>query len=477
VLVADVSRRARLALLLQTLEGVLATPHEGSSALLVRAGEAIERTGDSGLWLALAILEARLPLREQVVELRRDVLRQGGARALAAVYRGAPRRSRPVHVVDGVVVDVHHTARTDLATGIQRVVRKTIAEWRLRHSLQLVGWDDAYQSMRELSAAQVRNALEGGSSGSGPGGAGEIVIPWNACYLLPELAIESARTQRIQALAEFSGNATGVIGYDCVPLTSAETTGGGMPGAFAKNLRAVAEMSRVATISEAAAVEYRGWREMLRSIGLLGPDIRAIRLAAEGEVVDEGDIARARAEFSPDGKAVLLCVGSHEPRKNHLAVLASAEELWRRGLDFRLVFVGGNGWRGEEFGTQLRRLQRAGRPVVAMQRASDALLWAAYRIADATVFPSFNEGFGLPVVESMLSGTPVVTSDFGSMREIATAGALLVDPRDDRALTDALERVLSDTELRDELRRELVGYRGKRWADYAAELWEYLVVP
>ena len=94
---------------------------------------------------------------------------------------------------------------------------------------------------------------------------------------------------------------------------------------------------------------------------------------------------------------------------------------------------------------RLEEMAAAGRPVEARSTLDDETLWAAYRLARVTVFPSLNEGFGLPVGESIAAGTPAVTSDFGSMREIAEGGgALMVDPRDDHALADALRTVLTD---------------------------------
>jgi glycosyltransferase involved in cell wall biosynthesis len=92
------------------------------------------------------------------------------------------------------------------------------------------------------------------------------------------------------------------------------------------------------------------------------------------------------------------------------------------------------------------------------------------------IFPSLNEGFGLPVAESLASGTPVITSDHGSMREIAVAGgALLVDPRDDLDITGALRALLTDDELHARLSAQARALPHRSWDSYAAELWQYLV--
>ncbi|WP_448629972.1 glycosyltransferase family 4 protein [Cellulomonas soli] len=173
---------------------------------------------------------------------------------------------------------------------------------------------------------------------------------------------------------------------------------------------------------------------------------------------------------------MVLCVGTHEPRKNHGAVLHAAEVLWREGVEFSLTFVGGHSWRGQDFTRRLSELQAAGRAVESASGVDDELLWAAYRLARCTIFPSFNEGFGLPVAESLSAGTPAITSDYGSMREIAAdGGALLVDPRDDASVTDALRRLLDASDgTRDELATAALARPRRTWDDYAAESWAFL---
>jgi len=187
-------------------------------------------------------------------------------------------------------------------------------------------------------------------------------------------------------------------------------------------------------------------------------------------------IAQARDLLLSGELPMVLCVGSHEPRKNHLAVLHAAELLWREGQRFSLIFIGGNGWHGEQFEARLAELQAGGRPVEAIRALSEERLWAAYRLAHCVLFPSLNEGFGLPVAESLASGTPVITSGFGSMLEIASqGGALLIDPSDDHDLRDALRTLLTDTNTYDRLKREATLHGVRTWDDYAAEVWAFLV--
>jgi glycosyltransferase involved in cell wall biosynthesis len=141
------------------------------------------------------------------------------------------------------------------------------------------------------------------------------------------------------------------------------------------------------------------------------------------------------AVFSPDGPAAegvyVLAVGTLEPRKNLGRVAEAAE---RAGVELRVV--GAPGWGGVETPGQIGEV-------------SDEELAALYRGARCLVFPSLYEGFGIPVLEAMACGTPVVTSKGGATEEVAGGAAVLVDPLDVDAIAAGIEQAAT---RRDELR-------------------------
>jgi glycosyltransferase involved in cell wall biosynthesis len=158
-------------------------------------------------------------------------------------------------------------------------------------------------------------------------------------------------------------------------------------------------------------------------------------------------------------------------------VLHSAENLWREGLEFSLQFIGAGGW-GEAFPDRVDELRRAGRPVTVRTAVTEDELEEAYATAAFTVFPSLHEGYGLPVVESLSRGTPVITTGYGSTGEIASrGGAVTVDPRDAGELADAMRRLLRDPDALAALCAEIPERPLRDWKNYADELWERLVVP
>jgi glycosyltransferase involved in cell wall biosynthesis len=139
-------------------------------------------------------------------------------------------------------------------------------------------------------------------------------------------------------------------------------------------------------------------------------------------------------------RSYVLFVGTVEPRKGIDVLLAAHDALRRQGHpDLRLVIAGPPGW-GET-----PTLDGPG--VVAPGRIDEVTLDALYRSAAALAVPSRSEGFGLPALEAMACGSPVVASDAGALPEVVGEAGLLVKPSDADALAGALERILTDESL------------------------------
>jgi glycosyltransferase involved in cell wall biosynthesis len=479
---ARAALEARLLTLLHALSSGT-PPARSLDGLLAQVADAVGVGSADHVWLTLSVLTARLPVAAEVVELRRLGELSGAAALLAEAVRRMPPETlgRPVEVATGaVLVDVNHLADTTLMTGVQRVTNQVVSRWSRDHPVTFVRWTDEFRALRRTTADETARAVEGPTAAtvrpSHDARGAAVIVPWRSHVVLPEVALEVPRTRRLLALARHSRCATGAIGFDTVPLTSAETTERNVPGYFMQELAAIRQMGRVATISAAARTEYEGWRAMGAGAGLGGPELRAILLPVEATEPSTEQLDGALRRYCTPDLPLVLCVGSHEPRKNHLAVLHAAELLWREGVTFSLLFVGGNAWQSERFEARVEELRATGRRVGTAVGVRDEALWALYRLARCTVFPSLNEGFGLPVAESLASGTPVVTSGFGSMKEIAaTGGALLVDPRDDHAIADALRSLLTDDGLHARLTREAAELPARTWESYANETWDYLV--
>lgn len=468
--------RERVALLARVLGKPVPTSRVSKGIL----AELIDPADRSQVWLAASVVSGELHDDHTIIRLAREAELDPDAldRSIASLIRPGPLAN--VRVVSGpVLVDVSHTVSNDYVTGIQRVVRETVRRWLKTHDDVIpVAWTPGFTAMRRLTTDEAARLGVADDSLSENVDDAEVVVPWRTPIVAAELAAEAIRAMRMRAVGRFSGNPVGTIVYDLVPIVASETTVPGMPDEFARYLSALRHNHRVATISHSVAEEYEGWKAGLTAIGVTGPEIVGVPLPAQAGVVSVASSREAEERLRVGNLPMVLVVGSHEPRKNHLPILEAAARLWTEGIQFSLAFIGGGAWGGEDFSVRARGLMDAGFPLDIVSGVSDDLIWAAYRLARFTVFPSFYEGFGLPVAESLASGTPCITSRFGSMKEIADGGgALLVDAYSDDDIREKMRLLLTDDALLQRLSAEAAARPQRTWDDYAAELWDELVVP
>jgi glycosyltransferase involved in cell wall biosynthesis len=379
-------------------------------------------------------------------------------------------------VEDAVVVDVDFCARYEHNTGVQRVVRETMPRWVENiPDVRLHAWTDDLTGFRDLEEIERDRVLHWSNRRFAPSfeaherATERIVVPWRSTIVLPEVP-QPYLVDRIRVLAESSGNSVVLIGYDAIPVVSAFATDAAESERFANYLAIVKHCDLVAAISESSAEEFRGFVDALQAQGLDGPRVETVSLPLEAP---KGALEAHSQPVPPAGAAPLvLCVGSHEPRKNQEAVLHAAERLFAEGVDFELAFVGRGTRRNTlHFDRRVQRLAKQGHKVAVYRDASDRELWILFSRARFSAFLSMHEGYGLPVAESIAFGVPVLTSNFGSLAEIASAGgAVTVDPRDDDAIVSAMRLLLTDEAYYERVTSSIVSGGARSWDDYALDL-------
>ncbi|MGB9631692.1 MAG: glycosyltransferase family 4 protein [Chloroflexaceae bacterium] len=175
------------------------------------------------------------------------------------------------------------------------------------------------------------------------------------------------------------------------------------------------------------------------------------------------DQVRATCERLEINMPYVLCVGTIEPRKNLSRVMEAFAQLRMRGFSHHLVLVGSAGPLAAPILTAATRLGLDD-SIHFTGFVADEDLAALYSGATAFVYPSLYEGFGLPPLEAMSCGCPVITSNCSSLPEVVGTAGLQVDPYDVPALTAAMERLITDPALADDLRhRGLERSRGFTW--------------
>ncbi len=202
------------------------------------------------------------------------------------------------------------------------------------------------------------------------------------------------------------------------------------------------------------AVSETTRRDLMQRLGVRPHRIRVVPNAVAADfapIADSGELAAVRRKLELPEEFV-ISVGTIHPRKN-LGGLAAALDIVARRTGQRVpaIHVGGEGWLVDRVYDQVHA---AGDGAVRfVGHVDEATLRALYTLARALVYPSFAEGFGLPILEAFACECPVVTSDRSGMHEVAGGAAILIDPEDPESIASGIVEVLDSDERRGELRR------------------------
>jgi len=476
-----------------------AFPAEGS-------GPAAERAWGTRAYLLSQAFHCRVPA-PGFEELLRSVRGREAAPGMHAAIRACPEYHARLQATSNLVIpgnsapvmDVTYTVPLLFTSGIQRVVRS------LAHHLPevapggtLVRWNDQTSGFVPLAdteaaavacpaprpAAPVANRLPRALSRIGAWPRRRLeklfrrrreraairnlrlpsVFLWDHALLLPELVGGEAHLEALRLLDAATPLRSTLVFYDAIPIRRPEAFS---PVAHSMYLRSLSLIRHVDAISCISATVRDDLERLLGVVPRLGPPptVAVHYLGADFP-------ARAAEPAPAFDLPVVLCVGTIEPRKNQTRVLRAMVEAQAAGGRFTGVFAGNAGWLNGAFRQEFAAAIAAGHSLALHEHLDDGALHSLYGRAAFTVYCSLDEGFGLPVIESLGRGRPCITSDRGSMREIAerTGGCELVDPEDTAAIAAAIHRLVADADARGRLTRAAAAATWPSWRDYTETL-------
>lgn len=375
------------------------------------------------------------PLSHWLLSAKNGLASFGSAQQLAladAISHSLPQRPAQPRLF----LDISATRKQDHKTGIERVVKALITE--------LIRADGLAHRIEPVYLAQHEGAWHYryahgftlGLFGYGTSPIAETVIDAQAGDHLVILDISGtpfieATHSGLYGYYQNLGVGITTVLYDLLPLQMPEVFPPAFTAMYQNWLQAAAKTDQVLAISSSVAEDFHIWQSAQISPleGAKAPQIDSWHLGANA--LEESVAVNAASELKalswPPGTTFLM-VGTIEPRKAHLQVLQAFELLWQAGEAVNLVIVGREGWR-EAAVSQKRNLpqiiqtlshhpQRNQR-FFWLENADDALLHSLYQQADALIFASYGEGFGLPLIEAAQHGLPIIARDLDVFREVA----------------------------------------------------------
>ncbi|MGI4880463.1 MAG: glycosyltransferase family 4 protein [Janthinobacterium lividum] len=232
--------------------------------------------------------------------------------------------------------------------------------------------------------------------------------------------------------------------YDLIPISHPQFCDDQNVRSFVRDFGTLMPISSgMVTISKYSATEIKDY---LVANGIVIP-VRHFYLGANLESGSEGrveDLGSWPDALHQPGVEIYTIVGTIEPRKGHAAVLDGFERLWADGSNDRLLIIGKVGWSMDAFMSRCEGHPELGRRLFLVHTATDGMVAEAYRFSRAAIIASSVEGFGLPLVEALYKGLPVIASDIPVFREIASDQVLYFKLDDGADLARAVREMAAN---------------------------------
>jgi len=285
----------------------------------------------------------------------------------------------------------------------------------------------------------------------------EILSPFifNQTLLIVEPIQGESITTRLYYLPKIAR--LSVLVYDLIPVSHPEYFASSSIQNFPNYLKVLSKANNLITISEFTSSQIRNFVPNFAT-----KNLTSIPLPIE---LEDGVVDTSQERIVP----MFLCVGSLEPRKNHMSVLKAAEWCWSEGFEFELTLVGGQGWKNLDVREYISYLRHKKFDIRVFYDASDSQVVNLYSQAFAFITVPWVEGFGLPLAEAISTGKFVIASKIDSHLEFGQVeGVYFVNPDEIDMISSAMQAILKyhNTSTDKVIRRkpELT------WSDYSTRL-------
>ncbi len=451
--------------------GAMAEVAQGGGCLTVDTRSVLEL--ESAIERILLDQEFRERLAAEVIS--RPILswREYAAEILATL----DSFDNPVRKIDKIYYWVEHTCTYPYNSEIQRVAR-ILARTLQQTGVELVPvkWDNSSQSFRYPKEQEILHLSRW--NGPEPGYFGHFSMSndeTGSWLLIPELTTYPGGPdlEDVVRAAKYRGLHTAIIFYDALPYKLAQLYPPQATKAHAEYMKELINFDHIFPTSKASFSDLQTFlfREADRLVNI---ETKLNPVTLPGEFCEQ---PRVKTYEEPATSPIrILCVGTIEPRKNHLVLLESFNRITSKGfIDVELVLVGDS--TSLELEQKINAIIEYNSQIRWLRNVDDAALAKEYAQCHFTVYPSLDEGFGLPVLESLWHARPCICHNSGAMAEVAKGGGCLtVDTSNVEELAKAMLLLATDKKLRARLGKEAVSRHLKTWAEYAWEIVHHLAL-
>ena len=304
----------------------------------------------------------------------------------------------------------------------------------------------------------------------------EVVCLLNQKLFLPEI-IE--REQHVDLLVNLKKSGflreLNVLVYDLIPISHPEFFVTELRSLFVRYLTLLKHANKVSCISHSVKQKVTTYLNLICDKNDVQPKVEAHHLGCN---LEDSNLSSNQKILSDDSqKPLVICVGTIEPRKNGIRILRAVVKAMKAGHKFTFVFAGNKGWKSEYFMKEFNFYKGQSLDIHMRSGLSDTEIKKLYKQSQFSVFCSQEEGFGLPIVESLFYGKPCLTSNVSSMSELAEmyGGCLTVNPFSEEDIKSGLVTLIENKELFKKLNSEAQDFKIKTWNEYGKELTDFLV--
>ena len=368
-----------------------------------------------------------------------------------------------------IYIDTTPLVIANFLSGIQRVVRSVVSDLIAKHGDDIVL---LYGNSRVDSFSVVpheyfrRRFCEGEADVELENGEHDLLVrdmPGGSVFLELD-GVWNGSKKRAALLPELKANGIKYVAYvyDVCPITYPQFSHQNTVFRFIEFIGTVIRYADAVIMSTNAAAET--FRSVCEKVGRKCPPLYVSSLGCDFK--PEYDIGNVDQDVvaSLEGIKYILCVGTIEPRKNHALLLdAFKKRLFARGLS--LVLVGREGWNVADLVETIYASCFFGRQLFHFKRRNDDTLAWIYAHAFATAMATHEEGFGLPVVESLVSGVPAILSDIPVMHEVGGDCALYFDNSSYDDFANVVEKLVDAPDEYRKLKEKAATFRGTTWKE------------